>query len=40
MNLISGDSMISDGILDGDLTVIRPQSIANNKDTDGYHVCW
>ena len=30
---VSGDSMISAGILDGDLALIRPQSTAVNKDT-------
>lgn len=30
---ISGDSMIEDGILDGDLVVIKEQQAANNGDT-------
>jgi repressor LexA len=30
---VSGDSMINAGILDGDLALVRPQPIANNKDT-------
>lgn len=30
---VSGDSMISAGILDGDLALVRPQPTANNKDT-------
>lgn len=29
---ISGDSMINEGILDGDLALVHPQPIANNKD--------
>lgn len=30
---VSGDSMIGAGIFDGDLALVRPQPIANNKDT-------
>jgi repressor LexA len=30
---VSGDSMINAGILDGDLVLVRPQQIAENKDT-------
>jgi len=30
---VSGDSMINAGILDGDLALVRPQAIADNKDT-------
>jgi repressor LexA len=30
---VSGDSMINAGILDGDLVLVRPQQIAQNKDT-------
>jgi len=30
---VRGDSMINAGILDGDLVLVRPQQIANNKDT-------
>ena len=29
---VSGDSMITAGILDGDLALVRPQSTADNKD--------
>jgi repressor LexA len=29
---ISGDSMINAGILDGDLALVRPQAVADNKD--------
>jgi len=29
---VSGDSMINAGILDGDLSLVRPQSTAENKD--------
>jgi repressor LexA len=29
---VSGDSMITAGILDGDLAMVRPQAIAENKD--------
>ena len=31
--LVEGDSMIEDGILDGDFVVIKKQSTANNGDT-------
>jgi repressor LexA len=30
---IKGDSMIEDGILDGDLVIVRPQQTANNGET-------
>ena len=30
---VSGDSMITAGILDGDLALVRPQQTADNKDT-------
>ena len=30
---VSGESMINAGIFDGDLALVRPQPIANNKDT-------
>lgn len=30
---VSGESMINAGILDGDLALVRPQPIADNKDT-------
>jgi repressor LexA len=30
---VSGDSMITAGILDGDLALVRPQSTADNRDT-------
>ena len=30
---VSGDSMIGAGIFDGDLALVRPQPVANNKDT-------
>lgn len=29
---VSGDSMITAGILDGDLAMVRPQAVADNKD--------
>ena len=29
---VSGDSMITAGILDGDLAMVRPQAVAENKD--------
>jgi repressor LexA len=29
---VSGDSMITAGILDGDLAMIRPQAVAENRD--------
>lgn len=29
---VSGDSMITAGILDGDLALVRPQSVAENRD--------
>lgn len=29
---VSGDSMVTAGILDGDLAMIRPQAVAENKD--------
>ncbi len=29
---VSGDSMITAGILDGDLAMVRPQPVAENKD--------
>lgn len=31
--MVSGDSMINAGILDGDLVLVRPQATADNKDT-------
>lgn len=30
---VSGDSMIGAGIFDGDLALVRPQAVAQNKDT-------
>ena len=30
---IKGDSMVEDGILDGDLVIVRPQQTANNGET-------
>jgi repressor LexA len=29
---VKGDSMVNDGILEGDLALVRPQSTAENRD--------